>query len=1003
MPSTLSPTAIQDLLSGVSSNALWSLVAHIGSKAISAVQAKLKGDPMVGMYTSSASEVCAGLVESAAEQLRLKQFLTSPEVEGIVRQVYAADLIEDGKRHLAFIREEFTLSLARYLDVSLERAKSASDLLFDALLQECDRHMKAAIQGNVLAAHEGKSVARHRQLLGEILGIKRNLDLLATTQDLDVHEILRFEESFRAQMATRHGSIQPPHLEAARRYPIDDLYVTPTLVSGPLRKERELRNVSISHFLDGTHRAVVLGNPGGGKSTLASKLCHDLAAKYDDRLLNHRRVTPILVVLREYGGQKKSDHCSILQFVETQARSRYQIAPPKGAFEYLLLNGRVVVIFDGLDELLDTSYRREISEDVECFCNLYPAVPVLVTSREVGYDQAPLDKKQFRLVKIAPFSVEQVREYATKWFALDAELTTDACKQKAESFMKESALANDLRSNPLMLGLMCNLYRVEGYIPRNRPDIYEKCSLMLFERWDKGRGIVVALPFEERIRPAMRHLAYWIYSKEALQGGVTHSKLIAETSSYLETRVFEDPDVARQAAVAFIDFCTGRAWVFTDTGTTPEGEKLFQFTHRTFLEYFAASYLFSIHPTPNQLLPTLTPHIAEQEWDMVAQLAFQIQSRNVEGAEDNLLSGLLEEGIQASRERRWNILLFAVRMLESIVPSPAVRRSVTTAGLRELVAFSHLIPRKNRYLDEHAMLSALTNSSEENRKTVGETAEHVLTDIIFSSESTEQDRSAAFQIAYQIQNPIYRDARRSQASEPYWINVARQIVTRSKEQLRALAQKDGYLATTAYEEGDLSVDELLEWHGTDAIFEDYHSRPFGIRWPSLAIRLLLDFCHQHGQAGSNPRDMSAVGRFLIGITPPWARKTRDSRSRSETIFFREIMDSGSKEHGQSSGTDLNVDARFAVFALFACVLESLNGDSQAEISAKMPGTLVSYLSPVSSWALTERCAGANPDKPQDRPVSHDRYDELAIRWARRKISFVAHSDPERADLVEENS
>jgi hypothetical protein len=115
------------------------------------------------------------------------------------------------------------------------------------------------------------------------------------------------------------------------------------------------------------------------------------------------------------------------------------------------------------------------------------------------------------------------------------------------------------------------------------------------------------------------------------------------------------------------------------------------------------------------------------------------------------------------------------------------------------------------------------------------------------------------------------------------------------------------------------------------------------------------------------------------------------------------MDSGSKEHGQSSGTDLNVDARFAVFALFACVLESLNGDSQAEISAKMPGTLVSYLSPVSSWALTERCAGANPDKPQDRPVSHDRYDELAIRWARRKISFVAHSDPERADLVEENS
>ncbi len=324
---------------------------------------------------------------------------------------------------------------------------------------------------------------------------------------------------YRRQVAGRHGNLQPPHLETARKFPIDDLYVTPPFVSGPIGKQREARRLTLEMFLPTGHRTVVLGNPGAGKSTLALKLCNDLASRYEERLVSYRLLTPVLAILREYGGLKKTSPCSILQFVESQTASRYQVAPPSDAFEYLFTTGRVLIVFDGLDELLDTSYRREISNDVESFCNLYPSVPVIVTSREVGYEQAPLNSKQFRIYKIAPFDEDQVTEYARKWFSLDEELSAEQHLQKTDAFMRESALAVDLRSNPLMLGLMCNLYRAEGYIPRNRPEIYEKCSLMLFERWDKSRGIIVTLPFEAHIRPAMRHLAYWIYSRESLQGG----------------------------------------------------------------------------------------------------------------------------------------------------------------------------------------------------------------------------------------------------------------------------------------------------------------------------------------------------------------------------------------------------------------------------------------------------------------------------------------------------
>src|SRR5690606_10608434 len=105
------------------------------------------------------------------------------------------------------------------------------------------------------------------------------------------------------------------------------------------------------------------------------------------------------------------------------------------------------------------------------------------------------------IYRLTAFTEEQVREYVGKWFAIEADNLNDQTKVQVRSFMAESHNVPDLRSNPLMLALMCNIYKGENYIPRNRPDVYQRCATMLFERWDKGRNIEVGLPFEEHIRP----------------------------------------------------------------------------------------------------------------------------------------------------------------------------------------------------------------------------------------------------------------------------------------------------------------------------------------------------------------------------------------------------------------------------------------------------------------------------------------------------------------------
>ena len=85
------------------------------------------------------------------------------------------------------------------------------------------------------------------------------------------------------------------------------------------------------------------------------------------------------------------------------------------AIEYLLLSGQAFVIFDGLDELVDATRRREVAERVELFSSRYPLATILVTSRRVGYEQAGLDPLVFSQFGLGGFDDEDVDSYVRKW------------------------------------------------------------------------------------------------------------------------------------------------------------------------------------------------------------------------------------------------------------------------------------------------------------------------------------------------------------------------------------------------------------------------------------------------------------------------------------------------------------------------------------------------------------------------------------------------------------
>ena len=185
----------------------------------------------------------------------------------------------------------------------------------------------------------------------------------------------------------------------------------------------------------------------------------------------------------------------------------------------------------------------------------------------------------------------------------------------------------------------------------------------------------------------MMYLAHWLYTSEQREQTVTEHQLVEKATEYLWPRRFEDKDQAMGAAKGFVEFCWGRAWVFTDTGLTREGEPLYQFAHQTFLEYFTAAHFVRANKQASDLIETLLPHIRRGEWEVVAQLACQIEDRQREGAGDEILDLVLSASDIPNVSERWNLISFAIKCLEFIVPAPRVVRVLVALLVKGTVEY----------------------------------------------------------------------------------------------------------------------------------------------------------------------------------------------------------------------------------------------------------------------------------------------------------------------------
>ncbi len=264
---------------------------------------------------------------------------------------------------------------------------------------------------------------------------------------------------------------------------------------------------------------VILGAPGSGKTTLLKHLTLALAAPESIATPAHGlQATPIMLYLRDYAAEiVQNPKFSLLDAMQLELQKREESFPLQWLAQDVL-DGRCVIMFDGLDEVADVIMRQQVVTWVERQMQRHHKNRFLVTSRPHGYLENSLTG--VTVLEVRPFSQEQVNEFVQNWYLANEIMSQQKRDKGVELDAREGAddlirrlrqtpVLFDMSVNPLLLTMIATVHRYRSSLPGRRVELYEEiCEVFLGKR-HQARGIDSDLTPAQKKR-VLQPLAYYM-------------------------------------------------------------------------------------------------------------------------------------------------------------------------------------------------------------------------------------------------------------------------------------------------------------------------------------------------------------------------------------------------------------------------------------------------------------------------------------------------------------
>lgn len=357
----------------------------------------------------------------------------------------------------------------------------------------------------------------------------------------------------------------------------------------------------------------VLGKPGVGKTTFLQHLaiqCNRGEFAPDQ--------VPIFISLREFAEESRRDgEFSLFSYVR-EALLSSGISNPS-TLETLLQAGRILLLLDGMDEVLNqeiTTVLREIRK----FSEKYHRNRFVATCRTAANK---LQLRGFTDVEIAPFTQAQITTFAQKWFVALTKTTAQSGQNQSAQFIQKLDLPENwqfrqLVVTPLFLHLACWVFQGQGKFPTKRTDFYKQGLDLLLGKWDEAKGVERDDIYRGFLVPQKLRLLSQLAAVTFEQGQYFFEQRIVEQyiGDYLQNLpgATIEPEELQLESEAMLKAIEAQHGFIIE-----RARGIFSFSYLVFQEYFTARKIVASHNLGalEQALGGLVSHITDPHWHEV--------------------------------------------------------------------------------------------------------------------------------------------------------------------------------------------------------------------------------------------------------------------------------------------------------------------------------------------------------------------------------------------------
>lgn len=277
----------------------------------------------------------------------------------------------------------------------------------------------------------------------------------------------------------------------------------------------------VGERLSASRRLVVLGDPGGGTTTMMRWMATAYLLRHhednafsqipDTQTLPDRRWIPVLIRCRDLGD---ADLCRSFTDFLTQHLYKTELLPDEAdVMRAVILDriarGETLLLVDGLDEITNPRVRMMFCHELERTAARYPDAPIVVTSRIVGYRDMPYRMGSgFEHGVIAELNREDKNHFAQRWVEVTEQHQSGAEKAQRAQELREALHSSDrierLTGNPMLLTTLALVKRKVGKLPNKRTKLYAEAVSVLLN-WNPR--LYTTIEDDEAI-PQLEYLGY---------------------------------------------------------------------------------------------------------------------------------------------------------------------------------------------------------------------------------------------------------------------------------------------------------------------------------------------------------------------------------------------------------------------------------------------------------------------------------------------------------------